>query len=212
MGITRLVQNGFFPLGIGGGHDIAFAHYKGLAAGLDPGVRLGILNLDAPLDLRKPEPLPHSGSPFYQIAEHCAANETDFNYCCLGVRRDANPQELWDRASALQVTLIERGLLHPHALAEAIKKLREFLDGVDVLYLTIDLDGFACAYAPGVSAASPMGFTPETILPVLEIVLESKKLRSLDIAELNPMYDRDSQTAQLAAGLFHRILRDPNLF
>lgn len=212
LGITRLIQNGYFPLGIGGGHDIAYAHYKGLADGLQQGVRLGILNLDAHLDLRKPHPVAHSGSPFLQISERCAAFGTDFKYCCLGVRRDANPQELFDRASALNVTLIERSMLHPNTLPDVIGVILEFLDSVDALYLTIDLDGFSSAYAPGVSAASPMGFTPESILPILKVVLESKKLRSMDIAELNPAYDRDSQTALLAAGLFHSILCDPNLF
>ena len=212
MGITRLIRNGYFPLGIGGGHDIAYAHYKGLAAGLEPGTRLGVLNLDAHLDLRKPDPLPHSGSPFLQIAAHCEDIGTAFKYCCLGVRRDANPQELWDRASALDVTLIERPQLNPTNLPEVLKTIRGFMDGLDALYLTIDLDGFASAYAPGVSAPSPMGFTPEIILPVLDVLMESKKLRSVDIAELNPAYDRDGQTAVLAAGLFHKIFSNRGLF
>ena len=211
-GITRLVQNGYFPLAIGGGHDIAYAHYMGLAAGMAQGTRLGILNLDAHLDLRKPEPLPHSGSPFLQIAEHCADRGMDFKYFCLGARRDANPRELWDRARTLKAIVVERPELTAGTLPGVIRTLQGFLDGLDALYLTIDLDGFASAYAPGVSAPSPMGFTPEIILPVLDILLESKKLRSVDIAELNPAYDRDSQTAILAAGLFHRIIRDRGLF
>ncbi|MGB5508985.1 formimidoylglutamase [Robiginitalea sp.] len=211
-GIARLIQNGYFPLGIGGGHDIAYAHYKGLAAGLERGTRLGVLNLDAHLDLRKPDPLPHSGSPFLQIAAHCAEIGTDFKYCCLGARRDANPQELWDRASSLNVMLIERPELRAATLPDVIQTIQGFLDTLDALYLTIDLDGFASAYAPGVSAPSPMGFTPDTILPILEVLLESKKLKSVDIAELNPAYDRDAQTAVLAAGLFHRILSDRRLF
>jgi formiminoglutamase len=212
MGITRLIRNGYFPLGIGGGHDIAYAHFKGLVAGLEPGTRLGILNLDAHLDLRKPEPLPHSGSPFLQIAEHCAEIGTDFKYCCIGARRDANTDELWDRASTLKATLVERPQLSTVTLPSVLRTLEGFLDGLEALYLTIDLDGFASAYAPGVSAPSPMGFTPETILPVLDLVVKSKKLKSVDIAELNPVYDRDSQTAVLAAGLFHKIYSDPGLF
>lgn len=211
-GIKQLIKKGYFPLGIGGGHDIAYAHYKGLAEGLEKGTRLGILNFDAHLDLRKPEPLPHSGSPFFQIAEDCKKAEGVFSYCCLGVRRDANPQELWDRASDLNATLIRRSELQPQNLQSILKKIRVFLDSLDALYLTIDLDGFASGYAPGVSAPSPMGFTPDLVLPVLEVVLESAKLRSMDIAELNPTYDRDSQTAGLAAALFHKILNYPGLF
>ena len=211
-GIGRLVQNGYFPIGIGGGHDISHAHYLGLASGLGARVRLGILNLDAHLDLRRPEPLPHSGSPFFQIAGHCEDTGRDFRYCCLGARRDANPQELWDRAGDLGAVVIERSELWPPGLPGTLAKVGSFLNTVDALYLTIDLDGFASSYAPGVSAPSPMGFTPDAILPVLDAVLESKKLKSVDIAELNPSYDRDLQTAVLAAGLLHRILNFPGLF
>ena len=211
-GIELLIQHGYFPLGIGGGHDIAYAHYSGLAAGLKEGTRIGILNLDAHLDLRQPDPLPHSGSPFLQIAKLCSDAPTDFRYCCLGVRPDANPQELWERASELNATLIGRDELKPSTLPGVLDKIRTFLDALDALYLTIDLDGFASAYAPGVSAPSPLGFTPEIAFQVLDVVLESNKLISVDIAELNPEYDRDSQTAVLASGIIHRILHYPDLF
>jgi formiminoglutamase len=211
-GIGRLLEKGCFPLGIGGGHDISYAHYLGMSSSLGPGVRVGILNLDAHMDLRRPEPLPHSGSPFFQIAALCKETGRDFRYCCLGARRDANPRELWDRAADLGVTVIERSALWPTGLPGALSRVNAFLNAVDVLYLTIDLDGFASAYAPGVSAPSPMGFTPEGILPILDAVLESKKLKSMDIAELNPAYDRDSQTAVLAASLVHHILSSPALF
>ena len=48
---------------------------------------------------------------------------------------------------------------------KAIKtKLNAFIASVDLLYITIDMDGFSSAYAPGVSAASPLGFSPEFVL------------------------------------------------
>ncbi len=61
------------------------------------------------------------------------------------------------------------------------------------------MDVFSSAYAPGVSAPSPMGCSPSDIIPVLKYIFNSKKIVSLDIAELNPLYDRDSQTVQLAS-------------
>ena len=47
---------------------------------------------------------------------------------------------------------------------------------------------------------------------LINTLMESGKLISLDIAELNPTFDRDSQTAVLAAGIAHRILHYPGLF
>ena len=75
----------------------------------------------------------------------------------------------------------------------------------DHIYVTIDLDGFSSAYAPGVSAASPMGFSPYMVLECLKTIIGSGKLISLDIAEMNPKYDIDGQTAKLAASLMHHV-------
>ena len=82
----------------------------------------------------------------------------------------------------------------------------QFIEDVDYLYTTIDLDGFSSAYAPGVSASSPMGFSPDIVLKSLKIILESGKLLGLDVVELNPNYDVDDQTAKLAASLVHYVI------
>jgi formiminoglutamase len=81
-----------------------------------------------------------------------------------------------------------------------------FLEKVDHLYITIDLDGFSSAFAPGVSAASPLGLSPNFIYQALAFLLKSKKVIACDIAELNPEYDKDNSTAQLAAKLVDYIV------
>jgi formiminoglutamase len=82
-----------------------------------------------------------------------------------------------------------------------------FLDQVDALYLSVDLDGFSSAFAPGVSAPSPMGFDPEVAFKVFDLLGKSKKLISLDVVELNPTYDQDQATARLAARCVEYVLR-----
>ena len=71
-GRARPSDAGQFPVVLGGGHEVAFGTYLGLARisrSAHPGDRIGILNLDAHFDLR-PGPVPSSGTPFRQIAEH----------------------------------------------------------------------------------------------------------------------------------------------
>ena len=210
--ISMLVGAGYLPMAIGGGHDIAYGHYLGLREGLGKDTRLGILNFDAHFDLREARPLPHSGSPFLQIARDCEKDHGTFRYGCIGVRKDANPQELWDRAASLEALVVPREAMSPENLGGALNEVLLFLESVDALYLTIDMDGFSSAFAPGVSAASPMGYSPESLLPCLDLILTSGKLISMDIAELNPLHDRDGQTAILAASLIHRVLHHPGLF
>ena len=210
--LGQLLKKGFFPLAVGGGHDIAYAHFMGLCNAFPPETRIGILNFDAHLDLRQPLPRGHSGSPFLQAAVLCEEQGREFNYACLGVRRDANAQELWDRASSLGVLTVEREAMETSNIEEVLERISQFLEPLDVLYLTLDLDGFSSAFAPGVSAASPMGYSPDALIPCLDLILGSGKLKSMDIAELNPGHDRDGQTAVLAASLLHRVLHHPGLF
>ena len=210
--VKELVRNGYFPLAIGGGHDIAYAHFRGLCKAIGPETSIGILNFDAHLDLRTPLPRPHSGSPFLQIAQLCKQQGREFYYSCVGVRRDANAQELWDRANSLGVMMVGREDMEARTLDQVLDRIVQFMKPLDAVYLTVDLDGFSSAYAPGVSAASPMGFSPEGMMPCLDILLGSGKLLSMDIAELNPSHDRDAQTAALAASLVHRVLHFPGLF
>ena len=85
-------------------------------------------------------------------------------------------------------------------------KLTSFINKVDYLYITIDLDGFSSAFAPGVSATSPLGFSPSFVYKILAFLLESKKVISCDIAELNPDFDVDNCTASLASKLVDFIV------
>jgi len=64
------------------------------------------------------------------------------------------------------------------------------------------------AYAPGVSAPSPLGFTPYFVFKVLVFLFESKKVISFDIAELNPSLDRDKLTANLAAKIIDFVVME----
>jgi len=69
------------------------------------------------------------------------------------------------------------------------------------------MDGFSSAYSPGVSAPSPMGFTPEIAFKVFELITKSKKMISLDVTEMNPTYDQDNATARLAARCVEYVAR-----
>ncbi|WP_086476584.1 formimidoylglutamase [Arenibacter amylolyticus] len=208
-GVSRLLELNTFPILIGGGHDIAYGHFQGIKRHLathDKSRTIGIINFDAHFDLRSNSHGNNSGTPFYQIAQDQKTENKKFKYMCLGIREDANNETLFNTAKNLNVTVLQNKKFNLHHLANLKIKLERFIKEVDYLYLTIDLDGFSSAYAPGVSAASPMGFSPEIVLECLEIIKDSDKLISMDIAEMNPTYDIDHQTAKLAASLIHFVI------
>jgi len=203
--VTLLLEKNTFPILLGGGHDIAYGHYNGIKNYLEskkPASKIGIINFDAHFDLRSNKSGNNSGTPFFQIAEE----NKDFHYLCLGIREDANNTALFKTAKKLNVSYILKDSFSTNHLDAIYAQLDDFIKKIDKLYVTIDLDGFSSAYAPGVSAASPMGYAPDVVVACLKKILASKKIISIDIAELNPKYDRDNQTAKLAASLIHQLI------
>ena len=103
---------GSLVIGLGGGHEIAWASYLALAQRLDQeGSRdaVGVVNVDAHFDLRGDERA-SSGTPFRQILEHGRAHGREVGYCCLGISRWSNTAALFERARALGVdpALVDR--------------------------------------------------------------------------------------------------------
>lgn len=203
--MAGLLDAGHLPVGLGGGHEIAYASYLGLAkhlGGRRP--RVAIVNLDAHFDLRRQDQ-GSSGTPFLQAIEHARANDLPLDYLVYGVSAAANTRVLFDTADALGVHYVrddELGLLDlPQRLAE----LRAKLADVDAIYLTIDIDGLPHAMAPGVSAPAARGVPMEVVEPLLDVVAATGKLRLMDVAELSPPLDRDNVTARVAARLIHRV-------
>lgn len=204
--VSKSLTKNALPIILGGGHDIAYGHYNGLADHIGKGKTIGIINFDAHFDLRSVENGPNSGTPFYQIAQDCNANGTPFKYLCLGIRPDSNDKNLFETAIDLEVEFLRNTEFNIQKLKTVSRVIKKFISGVNHVYVTIDLDGFSSAYAPGVSAASPMGFSPDIVLRSLGTIIKSKKLLGLDIAEMNPTYDIDDQTAKLAASLIHFVI------
>jgi agmatinase len=69
------------------------------------------------------------------------------------------------------------------------------------VYLTVDLDGFDPAFAPGVSHPVPGGLTPRQVLNFIQQA--NWKLVGMDVVEVNPDLDVNDRTAILAARLLH---------
>jgi len=191
-----------FPIVLGGGHEVAFGSFRGLAAhaAQRAGVpRIGIVNFDAHFDLRK-DVHGTSGTPFLQIARDCEARGWPFLYACMGVSRYANTAALFARADELDVLW-----RLDEAMGDAQSALASFIASTDDLYLTFCLDVLPGAVAPGVSAPAPRGVGLDVLEPLIDTVVASGKLRLADIAEMNPRHDVDGRTAVVAARIVARI-------
>ena len=197
---------GYFPVVLGGGHEVAYPHFLGLKKAIAPESKLGIINIDAHFDLRQPKDGPSSGTPFFQINQLCISQGQEFPYFCVGIQSASNTKALFERASELQVEYISAQQCHQvQTFSHNLERISSFITSVEKIYLTICLDAFDVSVAPGVSAPSAFGLFPAEVLPFLEKIIESGKMISFDVAELNPSLDEDRRTAMLAAKLIHFI-------
>ncbi|MGR2767204.1 formimidoylglutamase [Photobacterium ganghwense] len=218
----------------GGGHEVAWGSFQGIGNyllqkqhavdGSDNGEprkapRIGIINFDAHFDLRNPpagtqSQKGSSGTPFHQIARFCEMNNWPFRYACLGLSRTSNTQALYEKADALGVLYRDDEDMTQANLPDIQESLGQFIDQCDYLYLTIDLDVFPAATAPGVSAPAARGVSFDIIEPLLKTILAAKtpqgnsKILVFDMAEYNPRFDIDNQTARLAARLAWTVARN----
>jgi formiminoglutamase len=208
---------------VGGGHDFSFGTYKGHAeafSGIVP-----IVNIDAHFDLR---PLSdgqiNSGTPFYRIIENLPKSIAQGAALLeLGIQPERNAPSLYRYAKEHGVQIIEylwmEGGWRECETGRVVgpqEHVYEFIDRCvhlgwerykGPLHLSLDLDVFSAWIAPGTSASTPIGVTLEELSSVFSFFARSQNCRVLDLAELCPPRDQNSQTARLAASLVYQFGR-----
>ena len=210
--VSQILFRGGSPVLIGGGHEIAWGCHQGLREHLgEAASALGIINLDAHFDLRDPAAGGNSGTPFRQIAEWCETHGTPFHYLVLGINPAANTKALFDYARLRDVRWIEDRFCTEARFPALQEAIHEFVASLDCLYLTVCLDAFCASQAPGVSAPGVPGISPAIGIALIHFIKRAcaaanTRLLLMDIAEMNPRYDRDDITARLAARLIHEYL------
>src|SRR5690606_8608546 len=91
---------------LGGGHEIAWAHYQGLKD-MHYLKDFAIVNFDAHFDMRPlVNELGNSGTPFLQIAEHRRSLKRPFHYYCFGIRKESNTRTLFEAARQWDVNYL----------------------------------------------------------------------------------------------------------
>lgn len=195
--IYNVIKKGIFPIGLGGGHDIAFGSYSGVRKAY-PDKKIGIVNFDTHLDIRPYDNGPSSGTSFKQILD----SDKNVKYAIVGFKKQGNTKRLIDTAENFGVLMLDEEFEEEYINAE----LKKYFADVDIIYITFCMDVFDAADAPGVSAPTIMGLDPKKGKRILRKLIETKKVVCVDFAEVNPKYDIDSRTAKLAGSLAYDIM------
>jgi formimidoylglutamase len=194
------------PAFLGGDHGCTGSVIRGLAAAR-PDLRLGLVTIDAHLDVREYDDAASlsSGTPFRRALETSILEGG--RVAMLGLRRFANSRHYlaWaDEQRIKQITVDE--VAKQGAVASAKAALYAATRDADALYLSIDLDAADAAHAPGVSAPGIGGLTSREMIEIVGVIASHPKLIGADVMELAPPYDQDARTAKLAARLLLELL------
>lgn len=205
--IALLLEHDIKPIALGGGHELAWGHYQGIAQ-IYPDKHLGILNFDAHFDMRPllPDGKGSSGTPFLQIAKAHQAAKRRFDYNCVGIQHAGNIRQLFETAKQFNTKIILADELHQGQQMKCIDFIDRVIDQNEIIYLSLCLDVFSADTAPGVSAPQPLGLLPWHVIPLVRQLAASGKIISIDIVELSPRYDIDQRTAKLAANLIYEYI------
>lgn len=202
--VRRIVDAGALAVVLGGGHEVAYGTYLGVAASrrAESG-RHGVFNVDAHFDLREAD-RPSSGTPFLQMFDRQHERGRALRYAVAGISRANNTRVLFDTAERLGVSVLTDDACAPEASGRFVA---EFLAEVDLVHLTIDIDAFPAAVAPGVSAPAGFGVEVSVVREMCRAIARSGKLAVIEVAELNPRFDIDHHTARLTARLVDEVVR-----
>jgi arginase len=184
-----------------------------LSAGLrGPRGRGGVLWLDAHGDLNRPGTSPTGNAHGMSLAAALGLGGPEFEsdayplpalesrrIALLGVRSlDPAERELLAQLDALVFTMSD---LDRVGVEKAMEEALEHIAGPGFVHVSLDMDVLDPEVAPGVGTPVRGGLSYREAHLAMELVAESGLVRSLEVVEVNPILDRENQTARLAVEL-----------
>jgi agmatinase len=169
-----VVTDGKFLLALGGEHSITSALVK---AAKSKHKHLSVLQIDAHADLRDT----YQNSPFSHACVMRRIHEMNVRCVPVGIRNQ----------SAEEARYIKRHDL-PIFTARACRESSNWIEQVtglltDEVYVTIDIDGFDPAYAPGTGTPEPGGLDWFQVTDLLAAVAGKARIVGADIVEVRPI-------------------------
>jgi arginase len=212
--VEAALEDGALPVILGGDHSIAIGSVAGVASFYRKREqKVGIIWLDAHTDVNTPESSPSGnihGMPLAALLGYGARELTHVagfapkvlpeNTAVIGARSIDPGEREFVKSTGVRVfpmsEVDERGF--PAVVAEAVKIASMNTAGIHV---TMDMDFIDPFYAPGVGTPERGGATYREGHLAMEKIADSGRVLSVELTEVNPVFDISNQTAQLAVEL-----------
>ncbi len=203
--VERILDQGKTILSFGGGHDYGYVDGKSfLNFCSDSTSKPLIVNFDAHFDVRATDKGITSGTPFYRLLE-----EDVFDFVEIGIQEQCNTKAHYEYLKSKGASI----LFLSDLLVNGEFKYQKFLDFFEKLniknttcFLSVDIDAFSNAYAPGCSQSFATGFDPQMFFSMFDYLIQNYYVRALGIYEVSPTLDLDDHTSKLAALIAYKFL------
>ncbi|SHF73198.1 arginase [Ornithinibacillus halophilus] len=208
--VDKEIENGAFPLILGGDHSIAIGSLAGISKHYD---NLGVIWYDAHGDLNTGDTSPSGnihGMPLavsLGLGDERLTNILGYapkikpeNIVIVGARSlDPGERELIQNKGIRVYTMHEVDRMGmSNVIEETISYLKEKTDGV---HLSLDLDALDPVEAPGVGTPVLGGLTYRESHLAMEMLADSELITSAEFVEVNPILDEKNKTGEMAVGL-----------
>ncbi len=189
---SDLVRKNKFPIALGGEHSISPAIVKSFED-------IGVISLDAHLDFRNE----YEGE---KNSHACSTRRISDSVGVEGVVpigvRSMSKEESKD-AEELGLRFISSYAFYKDPnMEETVERALKWM-GREKIYLTLDMDVFDPAYAPGISNPEPFGLEPIEIKRCINHLAD--RLVGFDVVEVSPPFD-NGNTSALAARLVREVI------
>lgn len=207
----KSLKEGYLPLILGGDHSMALGSIAGVSQYyFEKGERIGLIWLDAHGDINTPEttvsgnihgmPMAHAlGKGHPQLLSLFAANPMidPARAVLIGIR-DLDPGER-DTIKALGVRTFTMRDIDELGMRTVMQEaIRIASSGTAGIHVSFDVDAIDPTVAPGVGTPVRGGLSYREGHLVMEMLHDSQKIISMEVAEVNPVLDIANQTAFLA--------------
>lgn len=208
--VSQSVDNGNFPLILGGDHSIAIGSISGISKHYE---NLGVIWYDAHGDLNVPEESPSGnihGMPLRVLAgdgDSRLVNISNYtpkvkpeNIVLIGMRDlDKGERQYIKENNIKTYTMADIDRLGiKHVMEETLDYLKSKTDGI---HLSLDVDALDPTETPGTGTRVLGGLTYRESHFALELLHNSNLITSMDLVEVNPLIDMNNHTAEQAVSL-----------
>ncbi len=216
--VGQHLEQGDFPLVIGGDHSCAIGTWSGVKRALGESARLGLIWIDAHMDshtmatsaTRHIHGMPLAsllgqGDPRLSGVAGAGAKLLPEDVCLIGVRSFEADEVILLRQLGVRVYFMHevrrRGL--SEVFAEALCRVAAHTRGYGI---SIDLDALDPAQGPGVGTPVPGGLLRTDMTDALALARGDVRLRAVEIVEYNPYRDEHFVTARAVHDLCRSLI------